>query len=831
MVTIRPRLFSASILLNAFVTLVTLFAGVASPAQTLTTAHRFAGSPSEGAWPRTGLIQAADGNFYGTTSSGGDGNCTFGCGTAFEITAGGTLTTLFNFDFSTAGPSSGLLQANNGNFYGTTSAGGNFSVCPFNGCGTVFELTAGGTFTTLYSFCAQPNCSDGGGPISGVIQARNGSLYGTTFGGGAVGDGTVFELTTAGTLTTLNSFSGTNGIGPGVLLQATDDNFYGTTLEGGLNGNGTVFDITPSGTLTMLYSFCSQTNCADGGGPAILIQASDGNFYGTTLYGGAYENGTVFEITAGGTLTTIYSFCPAGHGCIDGSEPTGLMQAADGNFYGTTLHGGGSSIGTIFEIIAGKLTTIHTFAGSGGSDSDGANPYAGVMQAADGSFYGTTTYGGTSSNCSQGCGTVFNLIVPATTSTTLASSLNPSVYGQSVTWTATVTTSGSVAPTGTVNFEWGGGLYSFGSAKLNASGVATFTSSKENADTYAMTAVYMGDANNLGSTSAVLDQVITETTSSATLTSSPNPSTFGQSVTFTATISSPTVIPTGPVTFTAGKTVLGTAQLSGGKAKFTTSSLAVGSTTVTATYSGDSNISESSASVIQTVTTTSGTTTATLTWLADPPQNETFTATVTSPKGIPTGSVTFTVGNTVLGTTQLSDGIATLTTSTLAVGSNTVTATYNGDANNSPTSAWATQTFVMPYNATLYLQQQGGSAGAVTEFGTGTSSSNFVEFYSGLPNDPNPTGQVLVGSFNAGTIVNFGMFTVYGSQSGWAFSTGTDQASLVAFADLDNTLGLNHSITQQTSSTTWVLHLDDALSYLYDDDNNDVIMEIVLVAN
>jgi hypothetical protein len=285
------------------------------------------------------------------------------------------------------------------------------------------------------------------------------------------------------------------------------------------------------------------------------------------------------------------------------------------------------------------------------------------------------------------------------------------------------------------------------------------------------------------------------------------------------------------VTFTAGKTVLGTAQLSGGKAKFTTSSLAVGSTTVTATYSGDSNISESSASVIQTVTTTSGTTTATLTWLADPPQNETFTATVTSPKGIPTGSVTFTVGNTVLGTTQLSDGIATLTTSTLAVGSNTVTATYNGDANNSPTSAWATQTFVMPYNATLYLQQQGGSAGAVTEFGTGTSSSNFVEFYSGLPNDPNPTGQVLVGSFNAGTIVNFGMFTVYGSQSGWAFSTGTDQASLVAFADLDNTLGLNHSITQQTSSTTWVLHLDDALSYLYDDDNNDVIMEIVLVAN
>jgi hypothetical protein len=273
-------------------------------------------------------------------------------------------------------------------------------------------------------------------------------------------------------------------------------------------------------------------------------------------------------------------------------------------------------------------------------------------------------------------------------------------------------------------------------------------------------------------------------------------------------------------------------ELSKGKATFTTSTLAVGSTTVTVTYPWNSDISASSASVLQTVTATTTTgTAATLTWLANPPQNETFTATITSSKGIPTGSVTFTVGNTVLGTSQLSNGIATLTTSTLSVGSNTVTATYSGDANNSPISAWATQTFVMPYNATLYLQQLGGSASATTEFGTGTSSSNFVEYYSGLPSDPDPTGQLLVGSFTAGTIVNFGMFTQFGSQSGWAFSTGTDQASLVSFADLNNTLGLNHSITQQTSPTTWVLNLDDAVSYLYDDDNNDVIMEIILVPN
>jgi len=184
-------------------------------------------------------------------------------------------------------------------------------------------------------------------------------------------------------------------------------------------------------------------------------------------------------------------------------------------------------------------------------------------------------------------------------STSLTSSLNPSTYGQKVTWTATVTSSGSITPTGKVRFTWSGNT--IGSATLNSSGVATLTRSNLNADAYPLTAVYLGDADNLASTSAVLNQVVLETTSAATLTSSPNPSTQGQAVTFTAKISSPTVTPTGPVTFTSGKTVLGTAQLSGGKATLTTSTLAVGSSKVTVTYNGDSNIAKSSASVLQTV--------------------------------------------------------------------------------------------------------------------------------------------------------------------------------------------------------------------------------------
>jgi Bacterial Ig-like domain (group 3)/FG-GAP-like repeat len=185
------------------------------------------------------------------------------------------------------------------------------------------------------------------------------------------------------------------------------------------------------------------------------------------------------------------------------------------------------------------------------------------------------------------------------TSTLLTSSLTPSTYGQKVTWTATVTSSGSITPTGKVQFKWS--IYSIGTATLDSSGVATLTSSNLNADSYPLTAVYLGDAADLGSTSAVLNQVVMESTSTATLTSSPNPSTHGQAVSFTAKISSPTVIPTGPVTFSAGTTVLGTTQLSGGKATLTISSLAVGLTKVTATYHGNSNIAKCSASVTQTV--------------------------------------------------------------------------------------------------------------------------------------------------------------------------------------------------------------------------------------
>jgi uncharacterized repeat protein (TIGR03803 family) len=341
------------------------------------------------------------------------------CATTAIALPAQTLTTLYSFcpqsDCADGGsPLAGLVQATNGDLYGTTASGG------ASGNGTVFKITPGGTLTTVHSFCSQTNCTDGADPYAGLVQAANGDLYGTTVEGGADYHGTVFKITPGGTLTTLYSFCSqtncTDGFYPfGGLVQAANGDFYGTTQYAGANGGGTAFKITPGGTLTTLYSFCSQTNCTDGGGPyAGLVQAANGDFYGTTSNG----YGTVFKITPGGTLTTLYSFCSQSF-CTDGTEPYArLVQAANGNFYGTTRSGGAKNRGTVFEITpTGTLATLHRFNGT-----DGATPYAWLVQAADGNLYGTASSGG-----AIGHGTVFK-ITPSGTLTTLYSFCSQGVY-------------------------------------------------------------------------------------------------------------------------------------------------------------------------------------------------------------------------------------------------------------------------------------------------------------------------------------------------------------------------------------------------------------------
>jgi len=300
---------------------------------------------------------------------------------------------LVNFD-STNGANPAymsLVQGEDGNFYGTTGSGGTADV------GTVFRVVPGGTLTTLHSFSG----TDGSSPISGLVLATDGFFYGTTQGGsGSAYAGTVFKIDPAdGTLTTLHEFNNSDGEEPGApLMQATDGNLYGTTAWGGAKNYGTVFKISPDGAFTTVHSF----DLTDGALPyGALIQASDGNLYGTTYNGGSGDCagsttggcGTIYMITRRGVLTTLYNFGP-----VNGNFPfSGLVQAMDGNFYGTTAYGGPSSskcpsgtCGTVYRFERnGVVTVLHDF-----DETDGDAPTAGLIQGANGILYGTTSYGG-----------------------------------------------------------------------------------------------------------------------------------------------------------------------------------------------------------------------------------------------------------------------------------------------------------------------------------------------------------------------------------------------------------------------------------------------------
>jgi uncharacterized repeat protein (TIGR03803 family) len=283
------------------------------------------------------------------------------------------------------------------------------------------------TFTTLYSF----NGTDGEYP-AGLVQGTDGSFFGTTQYGGAnnectYGCGTVFKITPRGTLTMLLSFDGTDGELPSAaLVLATNGDFYGSTFYGGSPGSGTVYKITPIGTLTTLSSFDGTDGVGPGG---TLVLGTDGNLYGTTAYGGSVDCGldggcgTVFRITPNGTLTTLHDF----GGKDDGEAPYGgLVQGTNGDLYGTTEFGGADEscvngefkgCGTVFKISPnGKLTTLLSF-----DVADGQYPSGGLVQGPEGNLYGTTVEGGDGGNCpfgNEGCGTVFR-ITPTGALTTL----------------------------------------------------------------------------------------------------------------------------------------------------------------------------------------------------------------------------------------------------------------------------------------------------------------------------------------------------------------------------------------------------------------------------
>jgi uncharacterized repeat protein (TIGR03803 family) len=421
-----------------------------------------------------------------------------------------------------------------GNLYDTTAGGGAYDF------GTVFKVNAAGKETVLYSFTGQ---ADSGGPNAGLVRDAQGNLYGTTFGAGGIIWGTVFKLDTAGNLTVLYNFANAHALAG--LVEDAQGNLYGTTYDGG-NGSGMVYEVDNTGKETQLYAF---TGGADGSTPygGVVLDAQ-GNLYGTTASGGAYGSGTVFKLDTAGNETVLYSFT----GQADGGGPeAGLVLDAQGNLYGTASGGGINNCnygcGTVFKVDpAGNETVLYSFAGA----PDGATPLASLVRDAEGNLYGTTFDGG-NSGCGdwQQCGTVFEL---------------DSAGGETVLHRFTGLGGDGGNPWAGLALDAKGNLYG-----------TTFDGGN-------IACQYYGYC--FGTVFKLTPAKLTKTTT--TLTSSPNPSTDGQPVTFTAVVTP--APPNGEtVSFMKGKTVLGTGTLSGGSASFITSTLKVGATSVTAVYGGD----------------------------------------------------------------------------------------------------------------------------------------------------------------------------------------------------------------------------------------------------
>lgn len=336
------------------------------------------------------IAQGRDGNLYSTAPYSPD---SYSYGTVFMITPSGALTVLYSFSPGASGvyPYSGLMLGTDGNFYGTTEIEGSDN-------GTIFKITPNGQFNVLYTFTGG---SDGGHPFAPPIQANDGNLYGTTSDGNSQTPyGTVYKLTPAGPLTPLYQFDQRHGASPyAPLVQGSDGNFYGVTTAGGNFNLGVVFKITRKGKLTVLYNF-DATHGSQPFGPLVL--GNDGNFYGTTLNGGTNGSGVIFKIKPNGQLKVIHNFEGTGGGFY---PVTGLVQASDGNFYGTTHRGGLADAGTIFRITPqGQYSVLHKFDGT-----DGTFPMVTLIQHTNGILYGDTKEGGSVSSCGGDCGTFYSL--------------------------------------------------------------------------------------------------------------------------------------------------------------------------------------------------------------------------------------------------------------------------------------------------------------------------------------------------------------------------------------------------------------------------------------
>jgi len=374
--TSKQACSSANDLKRAIVLSAMMLAAVSCQSQEYKVLYRF--SSKDGSFPQARLILGSKGSAYGTTMTGGQN----GAGTIFKLSsAKKAIYSIpgFSGDNPTAYPLRGLVQDSAGNLYGTTAMGGSF------GSGAVFKLDSKGNETTLHSFSAG---NDGDEPQSALLRDSAGNLYGTTVLGGKANLGTVFKIDPQGNETITHSFSGgPDGEYPYTGVAGSPAGYIvGVTGGDGTTNWGNVFRIDSAGKYTSLYNF---TGGPDGGQPmGALTMDGAGNLYGTTESGGTFLNGTVFKLDIAGTETVLYSF----RGGVDGAQPqSSLVRDAAGNLFGTTVFGGASNMGTIFEIDSnGVEKVLHSFTGG----TDGQYPYAGLVRDLAGNLYGTTSEGG-----------------------------------------------------------------------------------------------------------------------------------------------------------------------------------------------------------------------------------------------------------------------------------------------------------------------------------------------------------------------------------------------------------------------------------------------------
>jgi len=382
-----------------------------TPKGKLTLVHSFSLGAGDGIGPQSGLTLGTDGNFWGATE-GED----FNAGSIFKMTESGKETNFATVlggtnDVDGFAPVAPPVQGMDGNFYGLTSYGGNRGICTYGdaGCGVIYRLSPSGkVFKVIYTF----DQTHGANPDSPLILGTDGNFYGTTSLGGIVG----------------------------------------TTFK----NSGVVFKVTPSGKYTQLYAFCAQTNCTDGANPyGGLVQGTDGDFYGTTQAGGQgieFPEGVVFKVTSSGKYTLLHTFCTVAS-CTDGAQPYGaLVQGNDGNLYGTTIYGGVNNLGTIFQITPkGKYTVLHSFENATGA-LFGEYPEVTLTQNTNGILYGDTYEGG---NSSRGYGVFYSLNVGLKPFVSLVAwygkvGQTVEILGQGLTGTTAVSFNGTAATKFTV---------------------------------------------------------------------------------------------------------------------------------------------------------------------------------------------------------------------------------------------------------------------------------------------------------------------------------------------------------------------------------------------